>query len=60
VELPSRTIVATGASEGIGRATALELATHGARVVAAARSCERLDGLVAEAGDARPGEGRPA
>jgi short-subunit dehydrogenase len=49
VELTSRTIVVTGASEGIGRATALELAAAGASVVAAARSSERLEKLVAEA-----------
>ncbi len=49
MELTNRTIVVTGASEGIGRATALELAGRGARVVAGARSSERLDELVAEA-----------
>ncbi len=50
MELTNRTVVVTGASEGIGRATALELAGRGARVVAAARSSERLDQLVAESG----------
>jgi 3-hydroxy acid dehydrogenase / malonic semialdehyde reductase len=50
VELTKRTVVVTGASEGIGRATAVELAAAGAHVVAAARSSERLDELVAEAG----------
>jgi short-subunit dehydrogenase len=55
VQLASRTIVVTGASEGIGRATALELAAAGARVVAAARSSERLDELAAEtAGEIEP------
>ena len=49
MELTDRTVVVTGASEGIGRATALELAAHGARVVAAARSSQRLDELEAEA-----------
>ena len=49
MELTSRTVVVTGASEGVGRAAALELAAHGARVVAAARSSERLDELVSEA-----------
>ena len=47
--LTSRTVVVTGASEGIGHAAALELAAAGARVVAAARSSERLEKLVAEA-----------
>jgi NADP-dependent 3-hydroxy acid dehydrogenase YdfG len=55
VELTSRIAVVTGASEGIGRATALELAAAGARVIAAARSSERLDEVVAEAdGDVVP------
>ncbi len=49
MELTSRTVVVTGASEGIGRATALEVAAAGARVVAAARSEERLASLVGEA-----------
>ncbi len=38
----------TGASQGIGRATALALARAGARVVAAARNAEKLAGVVAE------------
>jgi NADP-dependent 3-hydroxy acid dehydrogenase YdfG len=49
VALASRIVVVTGASEGIGHATALELAAAGACVVAAARSSERLEKLVAEA-----------
>ena len=37
----------TGASSGIGQATAFELASHGARVAVVARRKERLDELVA-------------
>lgn len=37
--------VATGASAGIGRALALELARHGVPVLAVARDAERLDAL---------------
>jgi NAD(P)-dependent dehydrogenase (short-subunit alcohol dehydrogenase family) len=45
-------VVVVGASSGIGRATALELAAQGARVVVAARSADDLDGLVREITDA--------
>ena len=38
----------TGASQGIGRATALALAQAGANVAAAARNAEKLAGVVAE------------
>ncbi|MBI4466421.1 MAG: 3-oxoacyl-[acyl-carrier-protein] reductase [Acidobacteria bacterium] len=43
-----RVAVVTGASQGIGRATALLLAEHGAKLVLAARSAEKLAGLEAE------------
>lgn len=43
--LEGRVAVVTGASSGIGRATALALAGEGARVVLAARRVDRLEGL---------------
>ncbi len=42
------TALITGASSGLGRALALELARRGARVVVAARRRERLEALVGE------------
>lgn len=46
--LQDRVTLVTGASRGIGRAIALELAAQGAQVVLAARDRERLDQVRAE------------
>jgi NAD(P)-dependent dehydrogenase (short-subunit alcohol dehydrogenase family) len=46
--LADKIALVTGASSGIGRATALELAWRGAKVVASARRKSELDSLVAE------------
>jgi NADP-dependent 3-hydroxy acid dehydrogenase YdfG len=45
---PGRVVAITGASAGIGRATALRLARDGASVVACARRLDRLEQLGAE------------
>src|SRR5512133_1591313 len=47
---PRRTAVVTGASSGIGAATARALAAEGFRVVCAARRTERIEELAAEIG----------
>jgi NAD(P)-dependent dehydrogenase (short-subunit alcohol dehydrogenase family) len=46
--LSEHVVVLTGASSGLGRETALQLAQHGATVVAAARNAEALETLTAE------------
>jgi len=46
--IKGKTIVITGASSGIGEATAILLASRGAKVVVGARRTERLEKLAAE------------
>lgn len=47
-EIKNKVVAITGASSGIGKAIALTLAKHGAKVVLAARRAEHLRGIVAE------------
>ena len=54
LDLSGRTALVCGASAGIGRATALTLASHGAAVIALARRRDRLEGLVDELQAAGP------
>ena len=46
--LSEQVVVLTGASSGVGRETALQLAKHGTTIVAAARNTEALGSLAAE------------
>lgn len=50
--IEDKVVVITGASSGIGEATALLLAERGARVVLGARRADRLDALATRIGDA--------
>lgn len=51
--MDGKTVIVTGASSGIGRATALLFAKNGARVLAVGRNEEELDGLREESGENR-------
>jgi short-subunit dehydrogenase len=46
--LRAAVVVISGASSGVGRATALAFADHSARLVLAARGCEALESVAAE------------
>jgi len=48
MNLQGKTAVVTGASSGIGRAVALELARRGAHVILGARRADRLESVAAE------------
>jgi NAD(P)-dependent dehydrogenase (short-subunit alcohol dehydrogenase family) len=50
VSLEGKSVLVTGAGKGIGRATAVMLAGHGAKVVAMSRTERDLDALAAEIG----------
>src|SRR3984885_12555844 len=54
--LKDKVALVTGASQGIGRATALALAEAGAKVAVAARSADKLASLVSEI-EAKGGQG---
>lgn len=45
MRLKDKVIILTGASSGIGRATALKLSSEGGKVVAVARRLEKLEEL---------------
>jgi NADP-dependent 3-hydroxy acid dehydrogenase YdfG len=50
-EIKGKVVAITGASSGIGEATALALAGHGARVVLGARRLDRIEALAARIAD---------
>ena len=51
MSVEGKVILVTGASQGIGKTTALKLAAHGAKVVIAARSADKLEAVAKEAGN---------
>jgi 3-oxoacyl-[acyl-carrier protein] reductase len=59
MNLAGRVAMVTGASQGIGRACALKLASRGARVALVARNQQRLDEVVNEIAEASARAGTP-
>ncbi len=55
MEVKGKVVIVTGASSGIGEATALEFAREGAKVVLAARRVERLEALAQEIAEMKTG-----
>lgn len=53
MDLKNSTVLVTGATSGIGKATAVACHKEGARIVAVARRKERLDALAKELGEKR-------
>jgi NAD(P)-dependent dehydrogenase (short-subunit alcohol dehydrogenase family) len=51
MDIKNKVVLITGGSEGIGKATAQLLASHGARVAVAARSIDKLRELVSNFSD---------
>ena len=49
-EFENKSVIITGAGKGIGRATAIEMAKRGAKVIAMARTQSDLDSLQADIG----------
>jgi len=49
--LQGKVAIVTGAGSGIGRACALALAHHGAKVTLVGRRLDRLDGVAREIGE---------
>ena len=54
-ELAGRSAIVTGASRGIGAATAKELASQGVAVILAARTVNEIEAIAAEICDAEIG-----
>lgn len=58
--MQGKTVVATGATSGVGEAAATKLATMGARIVFVARDAERAEATLAKLDHIAPGRGHRA